>query len=619
MCGIIGKISNTGNPPLRDAVKLLYHRGPDDNGYVCVDTFGKKVEFGHTRLSILDLSSSGSQPMGSQDNRWLISYNGEIYNHEKLRKFLDVPFHGHSDTETLIESIAAMGIYKTLPTLNGMFGFALLDKKKGHIYLVRDPFGIKPVYYSYQRGELSFSSEIRSLSAINSIDKTIDTNSVQKFLTLRYIPSPDTLFKGIKRLQPGHILCYDIQNDTIDISCYIKPVSEKFSGTMDDAVQAYTDALRLAVNSQMLSDVPVGILLSGGIDSSLIAAMAMETGKKLPGFTVGFGEQYHDCEIKDAAHTANILGMDHHFVEINSEDLWSVFSDVIRSVEEPLGTTSILAMWHLVKKARENVTVVLTGQGNDEPWGGYRRYQAEIWRRYLSFPLLFKGLSNLPFLMNFLPDFAERAIRSLSRNRIDDRFLEAYSLFTPTERFSLTGNPNDGLAINDIQKWLKWIGACKSNPVEKMMGIDSRMNLADDLLLYSDKTSMAFSLEARVPMLDIDLIKLVESFPVNYKIGFSKTKIVHRMAAAKYLPKDIISRPKKGFQIPFAQWAKGKWQDRIEAELFDKNAPYLSILRYDGVRKIWQDHLSGKRDCTRQLFALLSFAFCIKNQGVLKR
>ncbi len=614
MCGIIGRVSNTAKQSINNALEQLFHRGPDDNGCISTEFSGKIIELGHTRLSILDLSSSGGQPMESKDTRWVISYNGEIYNHTELRNDLNISFHGHSDTEILIEYIAACGMHNTLLRLNGMFAFALLDKREGRLYLVRDPFGIKPVYYSHRLGEFVFSSEIRALSTMKSSTNDIDVQSVQKFLTLRYIPSPDTLFTDVKRLQPGHILCYDIEKDKIDISCYIKPVSKKFTGNMEEAVNIYTDTLKSAVNRQLMSDVPVGILLSGGIDSSLIAAMAAESRKKLPGFTVGFGNQYKDCEINDAAYTAKILGMDHHFVEVNSDDLWGVFAEVINSVEEPLGTTSILPMWYLVKKARENVTVVLTGQGNDEPWGGYRRYQAEILRKYLPFSFIFKHLAHFPFIMDIFPDFVERGLRTLCRNDISDRFEEAYLLFTPEERFSLTGDSSDGTAVKDIEKWLKWIESPRLQPVEKMMGIDSRMNLADDLLLYGDKISMAFSLEARVPMLDIELINLVESFPVHYKASFMKTKIVHRMAAEKYLPEEIISRPKKGFQVPFAQWAKKEWRDRIEAVLFDSRASYLSILQYDGVQKIWQEHLSGKRDRTRQLFALISFAFCIEHQ-----
>ena len=613
MCGIIGKISNANGSSISEWIKTLNHRGPDDSGYSSFIYADRRIEFGHTRLSIIDLSSSGSQPMESKDGRYIVSYNGEIYNHKEIRQKLNIPFKGHSDTETLVEAVATWGVNETLPLLNGMFGFALLDKKNGKVYLVRDPFGIKPVYYFYNQKKFAFSSEIRGLSAMNIKCTDIDSNAVQTFLTLRYIPSPDTLFKKIKRLPPGHMLCYDIEKNRVSISSYIKPVTGSFSGSIDDAVDVYTATLKNAVKSQLLSDVPVGVLLSGGIDSSLIAAMAAETGKSLPCFTVGFGSQYKDCEIEDAAQTAAILGMEHNFIEVDSNDLWSVFSDVIKAVEEPLGTTSILPMWYLVKKAKEDVTVVLAGQGNDEPWGGYRRYQAEIWRSFFPFSSVFKGLNSFSSLCN-LPDFAERAFRSLSVKELPKRFEEAYALFASKERFALTGASNNGNALNDIKYWLSWIDTSKMQPVEKMMQIDTRMNLADDLLLYADKTSMAVSLETRVPMLDIDLVRLVESFPIKYKLGLQKTKIVHKIAAERYLPKEIINRSKKNFQVPFAQWARGKWRDRIESVLFYKNAPYLSILDFNGVKKIWKDHLSGKKDKTRQLFALLSFAICIENR-----
>ena len=610
MCGIIGRISSSAShESVGRALDSISHRGPDSKGSLSFFSFGKKIEIGHTRLSILDLSSSGDQPMESRDRRWVISYNGEIYNHENLRKDLKGTLKGHSDTETLIETIASIGICQTLPRLNGMFGFALFDRQTGKLYLVRDPFGIKPVYYCHQNGSFCFSSEIRGIRAVSPGSLSgIDQNAVQTFLTLRYTPSPDTLVKNIKRLKPGHILCYDVHNDTFRITRYVKFSQKRFQGSIDDAIRAYTIALKNAVFSQLVSDVPVGILLSGGIDSSLIAGIASEVNPKLPCFTVGFGRDYKDCEIQDAAETASVLGLRHEFVEVDSDDLWSALQDVIQSVEEPLGTTSILPMWFLVQRAREDVAVVLTGQGNDEPWGGYLRYQAEIWRKIFPFPVFYQAVLELPGLRKKLPEFAERAIRSLGERRLSDRFLKAYTLFTPDERRLLSGVSDEGNSLTRIQYWLDCIECRLEHPVEHMMRIDTRMNLSDDLLLYGDKTSMAFSLEARVPMLDLDLIELVDSFPVSFKLDYRKTKIVHRRAAEAYLPSRIINRPKKGFQVPFADWARGRWRDRIEAVLFDSTAPYLSVLDKKGVQRIWREHLIGKRDRTRQLFALLSFA-----------
>lgn len=615
MCGIIGKISESIDQNIIDCINCISHRGPDDQGYVRIESSGKLIELGHTRLSILDLSSRGSQPMVSRDKRWVIAYNGEIYNHKELRQEINVSFMGDSDTETLVEAISQWGIEKTLNKINGMYAFVVFDTKCNRIHLVRDPFGIKPLYYLSDNNTFIFSSEIRGIKAINESLFPVDTKSLQTFLTLRYIPSPYTLFKGIKRLPPGHILCFHIDTGKIELSFFPKYTADSFSGSMGDAVDEYTLKLKEAVKRQLLSDVPVGVLLSGGIDSSLIAAMAAETGINIPCFTVGFGNAYNDCEIEDAAQTARILGLKHRAVEVNPDSLWDVFADVIRFVEEPLGTTSILPMWYLVKKAKEDVTVVLTGQGSDEPWGGYRRYQAEILRKYFPFTSLYKAGHNIFTRIRFLPDFAERGLRSLGKSSMPGRFEEAYVLFTFKERKSLTGNPDDGRALDSIKGWLDLINAPNLPSVEQMMRIDTRMNLSDDLLLYGDKISMAVSLEARVPMLDIELVKFVESLPVKYKVSLNRTKIVHKLAAKRYLPENIVNRPKKGFQVPFAQWAGGIWKEKIESVLFEKNATYLSAVDIKGVQKIWAEHCSGKRNRARQLFALLTLAFCLKQSS----
>ncbi len=613
MCGIIGCLGNIDRP--EESIVSLAHRGPDGQGEQSLSVCGKTVWLGNTRLSILDLSPAGHQPMRSRDGRWWLTYNGEIYNHLALRKGLSGQFRGHSDTETLVELLATHGIEYNVPRLNGMFAFAAVDKVEGRLYLVRDPFGIKPLYYAHQGDHFTFASEIRALRLLGIGEVKLDQQSLQCFLTLRYIPSTKTLWHGIFRLPPGHMLCVELDSGKIRSWHYVSPVDTRFDGSLADAIDVYQAKLKTAVYRQLLSDVPVGILLSGGIDSSLIAAMAAETGRNIPCFTVGFGKEYKYCEIEEAAETAKILGLEHMPVEVNEDSLWDVFRDVIGCVEEPLGTTSILPMWYLVKKARENVTVVLTGQGNDEPWGGYRRYQVEILRNYLPFRFLYKAGYAVFSNLNLLPDFAERGLRSLSKNSIVERFKEAYALFRVDERRLLTGIHSDETAIKSIKKWLYLINSPNLSPVEQMMRIDTRMNLSDDLLLYGDKISMAFSLEARVPMLDIELVKFVESLPLNYKVSLNRTKIVHKLAAKKYLPEKIVNRPKKGFQVPFTQWSRGIWKDKIESVLFKENTPYLSYLNKKEVQKIWNGHCLGKCDKTRQIFALLALAFCLEDNS----
>lgn len=605
MCGIVGSVG------LRITDKVLnqiYHRGPDGQEIELLNIHGQDVSLAHTRLSILDLSPAGKQPMQSKDGRWWVTFNGEIYNHLDLRKTLQCTFRGHSDTETLVELIAAHGIEKTLPQLNGMFAFAALDTHQGKLYLARDPFGIKPLYYAEKENTFSFSSEVRALKELGIGGDGIDTNAVQLFMTLRYTPSPKTLWNGIKRLAPGHTLCFDIASKKTINNAYISGVTKHFSGSLDDAVDAYRQELQAAINRQLLSDVPVGVLLSGGIDSALVAAMAKNAGRDLPCFTVGFGHEHPECEISDAAETAKVLGLPFSSIEITPDLLMQALPDIVDSVEEPLGTTSIMPMWYLVRKAREDVTVVLTGQGSDEPWGGYLRYQVEIIHRMFPWKSFWLVLKRLASLYGNIPDTLERGLRTLPVNNIAMRMVEACALFNSDQRKSLLGSSTDGGATELNQYWLNILTDDNHKSAEKMMRTDTRMNLSDDLLLYGDKLSMAVALEARVPMLDIQLVNFIESLPLEYRVALKRTKITHKLMAERYLPSAIVHRQKKNFAVPFGEWSRTSWKGFIEDILFDNNAPHWEALNQGTVRQLWDNHINSKPDRSRQIFSLLMLA-----------
>jgi len=604
MCGILGSIGLNISQQLVDS---LHHRGPDGQGLEQIAVSNDSVWLAHTRLSILDLSPAGKQPMQSSDGRWWVTFNGEIYNHLDLRESLDIPFRGHSDTETLVELIAANGIDKTVPQINGMFAFAALDTLEGKLYLVRDPFGIKPLYYSEEGQSFSFASEVRALKTLG-LSGGIDHQSIQLFITLRYSPAPTTLWKGIRRLPPGHMLCVDVASGSHEITRYIAPVTNRFSGSLDEAVDAYRLETRAAINRQLLSDVPVGVLLSGGIDSALVAAMAKDSGRDLPCFSVGFGKGHSECEIEDAAETARVLGLPFSAVEVTPKQLLDALPSIAGAVEEPLGTTSIMPMWYLVQKAREDVTVVLTGQGTDEPWGGYRRYQVEMVHRVMPWNGLWKIAKAMSGLVGTLPEFMERGLRTLPVADMAARSVEACALFSSDERALLLGDSSDGGAIERIRYWLDWMDSADCAPAEKMMRMDARMNLADDLLLYGDKLSMAVSLEARVPMLDIELVRFVESLPLQYRVALRKSKIVHKKMAESYLPASIVHRKKKGFQVPFGDWSRGIWKDWVAEKLLDAGQPHLRFIRRDNLEKMWQQHLQRHPDRSRQMFALLMLA-----------
>ena len=555
--------------------------------------------------------------MRSQDGRWLVTFNGEIYNHLELRKELEVAWRGHSDTETLVECLSAWGLERTLPRLNGMFAFGALDVIAGKLYLVRDPFGVKPLYYSLaDDGGCAFSSEVKALLPLANKVPQLHLQALRAFLTLRFVPSPNTLLEGIKRLPPGHVLAKELETGQHDLRCYTRYPSERYRGTLDDAVEDYYALLSRAVKRQLLSDVPLGIFLSGGVDSGLVAALAVEQVGKLPSYTVGFGADHAACELADAAETAAVLGLEHRPFTVTTRELWNALENCVAAVEEPLGTVSVLPMWYLAQRARRDVTVVLTGQGADEPWGGYRRYQGEIWHSRLPFPSLLALFQPLLHRMPKVPEFIERAAASIPTADRAQRFQQAYALFSPDMRRQLAGSPEPGCAASAIRYWLDWLGSTDVSGVEAMMAIDTRMGLADDLLLYGDKISMAHSLEARVPLLDIELVRFVESLPPEFRVSLRGGKIAHKLAAARHLPRAIVNRPKKGFLVPFGKWAATLWKDQIADVLLNPSASHWAWLNRRAIQGLWQEHVSGRRDRGRQLFALTSFCLWSSQTGV---
>lgn len=610
MCGIVGVVSKQKQDKqiLKQSLNSLSHRGPDGQDSISLNVFDKSIWLGHTRLAILDLSPAGSQPMKSRDGRWIIVFNGEVYNHLELRKKLRVPFRGHSDTETLVELLAMQGIEKTLHQLNGMFAFAAVDTVSGNLYLARDPFGIKPIYYIQEKNLFTFASEIRALKAMNLFPNEIDDAALKTFLALRYVPSPKTLQKNVRRLPPGHCLRVEISSNVTRLQRYAMSTQYHFSGTIHDATNVYQEKLTAAVKRQLLSDVPVGLLLSGGIDSAMIGTIAKNLGYSLPSFTVGFETGYAESEIEDAEETARTLGLPFYPIRVSQQQLLEALPVIVNAIEEPLGTTSIMPMWYLVQEARKKVTVVLTGQGNDEPWGGYRRYQIELIRQLFPYPKFWQYIYSIIEDIDALPEILERGLRTLPQAKITHRMLEASALFSDKERSALLGDTSDGIALSAITDWVVWAKKSNIRPTETMMRVDTRMNLSDDLLLYGDKITMSVSLEARVPMLDIALIRFVESLPLKYRVSLWNTKKVHKRMARRFLPSEIVNRPKKGFQVPFGQWSRGAWRDYVEATLFASNAKHLHYFDKKTLAKFWQQHLEKKPDRSRQMFALLTLA-----------
>lgn len=607
MCGILGTINK---PFDKEVLKLINHRGPDDNDLIKTTLLDNDLYFGHVRLSIQDLTKAGHQPMYSACKKFLIVFNGEIYNHLELReKLINISFNGHSDTETIVNYIATFGI-SSIKDFNGIFAFSLLDLSNNKLYLVRDRYGIKPLYYTINNNELIFSSEMRTIKKL--IDVTIDKNNLATLLKLRYNPSPTTLYKEIEKLRPGHIFEYNISNSTSVINSYISSISINPQITFDEAVIQYGKLFEQAVKRQLLSDVEVGILLSGGIDSALVAFYAQKYSKKpIKTFTIGFNENDDSDETFDARETARILGTEHYEIKIDERQFEEIFQKCIDIIEEPLGTTSIIPMYFLNELVSKHVKVVLTGQGADEPLGGYNRYRGE--KLYSKFTSLFFPLLKpfTPFIKN---ESLYRAINSLGENNIIKRFDLIYSLFSQNEIKKLI-KIDENKSENLINYFYSLLNGDKKDSVNAMMSNDIRMNLSDDLLLYTDKISMNFSIEARVPILDNDLVDFMESLPLEYKIKGKEAKYIHKKFAESILPKEIIYRKKKGFKSPTEKWFKGRKGKEYKELLLSNNSTFADIFDLNEVANIFDLHMQGKRNMEKQLFTLISIYYWMENYG----
>lgn len=606
MCGILGSVNI---PFSEDILDLIAHRGPDDFGIERFHSGVHEVHFGHRRLSIVDLSPAGHQPMVSPCGNYVLIFNGEIYNHQELRQRLpkDLEFKGHSDSETLLYYLIHFG-EQGIADLNGIFAFAFTDKSNKRMILARDPFGVKPLYYSHSENGLVFSSEIRPIQALLN-ENELDGQALASLLRLRYNAAPRTLFKNVQKVPSGHSITWDISDAKIthESHFYASQLPKTIKGGKKELVDAYGDIVEASVKRQLLSDVEVGVLLSGGIDSAMIAALAKKhyTGK-LKAFTIGFEGEFEEDEIADAKKTAELLGLEHHVKKISFHDFLGLIKECSRIVEEPLATTSMIPMYYLAKLASEYVKVVLTGQGADEPLGGYTRYRSEIIRAHLPSPLR----SVLKPTFQFLGTKNDQLIRGAKTMEIAnemERFLSVYEIFDKEEIQALIGK--EDILSEDLIGHFYTTLDCKSriHPAEKLMALDTRLNLSDDLLNYTDKITMNFALECRVPMLDLELVRFMESLPLERKVNYREGKLIHKAYAEKLLPKKIINRKKKGFQSPTNRWFREE-METLKKLLVDPSSAFSKVFNLSSINKILQDHASGYNK-EKQIFLLLSIYY----------
>jgi len=612
MCGICGQFYFKESQPvsiqtLKRMTDSIAHRGPDDEGYHISGSIG----LGFRRLSIIDLNG-GHQPMSDREKSVWVIFNGEIYNFQELKKELESyghVFQTRADTEVIVHGYKQWGT-GVLNHLNGMFGFAIWDENKKRLILARDRMGIKVVYYKIEDGLLYFGSEIRAI--LTALNKKPDINpaAINLFLRYRYTPAPHTIYKGIQKLAAG--TCLIVENGNAEVKRWWNYKPQLFDPVPKEAQvkEELLELYRQAVKSHLLSDVPLGILLSGGVDSSLLLALMNEFGESWKSFTVGYGKSFVDDELDDAKETAEIFKSSHYPVEINQERFEDTLSKIIASVEEPIASSSIVPMYHVCQKARQEVKVALMGQGPDELFGGYMRHLGVQYGKYWrSLP----GSMRKPVGKILTTLSRKESIRrGLYSLEVPQRMVRYQQIFSVLSESLINGLFQENVLpervgdyILDSWKDLETLIE-KTDELGGFQYLEIRSSLPDELLMYGDKLSMAHSLEVRVPYLDQKIVEYVERLPANYKIRFGNRKWIHKQVCSDYLPKQIINRKKRGFAVNVVdRWFKDSLSNEFDSMLLDKSSRMYQFLRLQEVQSLYKDHTEGKADNHKILFSLI--------------
>jgi asparagine synthase (glutamine-hydrolysing) len=614
VCGICGIFDFVGNQIDREIVRrmksAIVHRGPDGEG----EFFDKEVGLGHRRLSIIDVDG-GAQPIGNEDGSVQVVFNGEIYNFIELRQELQKyghQFKTHSDTEVIVHSYEQWGM-ACVKRFNGMFAFALWDAHKRELFLARDHLGIKPLYYATLGNQFLFASEIKSLLQYPNCPREVDMGSLAELFTFRYVPSPKTLFKGIMKLPPAHALVVSQAGIRIERFWDWEPCERK---TYKEAelIEEYQHLLEDAVKLQLRSDVPLGLFLSSGVDSGmLLAIMSKYTDKPVQTFTIGFEGGEKTNEVEDAKRMAQMFGADHYFQMLEPDDYVKYYERYMWDLEEPVGNETAAAFYFVSKLTSQHVKVALTGQGADEPWAGYDRHKGvKLSNLYSRLPsVVTNNLANLIPLIPGRMERLKRGVVSLGEPDMLTRFTKIYSFFSTEMKGQLYAGDLKQTFAQDYYGTRRALsrlqeGVAHLDPLTQMLYIDTRANLPDDLLMVGDKTSMANSLESRVPFLDYRLVQFVESLPPELKLKGFNGKYLHKKAAEKWLPKEIVHRKKKGFANPIENWFRVGMKDYVEECLLSTDSAMGRYFNQDYIRKILELDRSGKEQYRRQIYLLVS-------------
>ena len=630
MCGIAGVFDLRGardRDPAATAqmmVDTLAHRGPDGRG--AWGGAAASVGLGHRRLAIVDLSPTGAQPMQSADGRYVISYNGEVYNFRELRRELATLGHifkGTSDTEVMLAAICQWGPEQAVSRFVGMFAFALFDRTDARLFLVRDRLGIKPLYWTVADGTLLFGSGLRALMAHPSFRKDVDREAAAAFLRYSYVPAPAAIFRDVRKLPPGSILTVKA-GEAPKVQAYwqlskVAAQAPQVGITADEAASKLDTLLREAVRGRMIADVPIGAFLSGGVDSATVVALMQAcSDRPVRTFTIGFGEAAYN-EAPQAREVAQHLGTEHTEVTLGEDSALALVADIAEWFDEPFGDSSQLPTYLVSRMTRQNVTVALSGDGGDELFGGYPKYDLleKTWRRVGHLPHGLRSLAGrtLGLVPESLLSRAAGIMLDAGRaERIGEKRRRlAAALAAPTGDEAAAAL--DVVGADDTQLITGAEGSLHPTRAgeladalpdlaSRMQAGDMATYLPDDILTKVDRCSMAVALEARVPLLDHRVVEFIWSLPREIRRG-GEPKALLKAVLARYLPLEMMNRPKRGFSVPLGQWLSGPLRDWAEDLLSPSKLDNEGLLDAAAVRALWQRHLSNREQNATALWNIL--------------
>jgi len=650
MCGITGFITPSKSPEysqrLEAMTTALRHRGPDDYGYWSDEELG--IFFGHRRLSILDLSPAGRQPMLSAYARYVITFNGEIYNYKALARELQGRghiFRGRSDTEVMLAAFEEWGVRAAVERFNGMFAFALWDRRERDLYLARDRMGEKPLYYGWNSGGFLFASELKALTANPQFATTINHSAAALAARYSYIPTPWSIYEDIYKLVPGTILKVPLtgllkKSDFFSPLGKISPegphpryfwnppglftphITTRFNGSEGDALNELDLLMQDAVNIRMISDVPVGAFLSGGVDSSLITAlMQRKSAKPIKTFSIGFEDSAYN-EAVYAERVARHLGTEHQNLYISPKDMLDVIPSLPGMYDEPFADSSQIPTYLVSKLCRESVTVSLSGDGGDELFAGYDRYRwaLHFWSRVGRFPYPIRNFTSRLLGSSLSLNTLQGIVSLLSHSRFKGNYLQKLATASRVLSFrdrralyeGLMSYWSDGAPATPHHPTLPT--AFKTHPanhpqsfLDEMMAIDLQSYLPDDILVKIDRASMAVSLEARTPFLDHRVAEFALRLPPSFKLKGSSGKRILRQLLSRYVPESLTNRPKMGFSIPLGRWLRSDLRPWAEELLSRKALLSGGYFNPPVIEKAWKEHLAGTHNWEHHLWNILMF------------